>query len=150
MLHYSLRQGLSSGPETLVKLIGLLPKDAFDRQLAPGRFTPREAMAHLVDVEPLLLARLKMGVEQPGSTVPLIDEDALAAIGGYGATDPLEMAVRYQQLRAETVAYVEALTDEDLARVFNHPETGPLTVREQVWIFLGHDEYHIAHLAEYL
>ena len=150
MLHYSLLAGLRSGPETLSSLIRLVPASELDSPTAPGRFSPREVMAHLVDIEPLLLDRLRRGVEQPGCTVPYIDEDHLAAIGDYGQKDPVEMAERYIALRETSLKTIESLTPNQLTTTFNHPETGPLTVLEQVWIFLGHDHYHIAQLAQHL
>lgn len=150
MLHYSLLAGLSDGPLTLQRLIQRIPEDQWDQRLAPGRFSPREVMAHLVDIEPRLLERLRIGVEAPGTVVPFIDEDALAISGEYFAKDPVLCAAQFVELRAISRAYLSELTPEQLDQTLIHPETGPLKVLEQIWIFVGHDLYHINQLVEHL
>lgn len=142
--------GLEFGPATIERLIGLIPQNRLDDPLDPGRFGPREIVAHLADWEPILLQRMRTSRETPGATIQAHDEGKLAEDHGYKATDPIEQAASYRMRRAETIAWLRTLGPEDWGKHGVHTERGRQTVYDQANLLLGHDLYHIEQLSAYL
>lgn len=143
-------RGLELGPLAIERVVARIPESEYDRKTDPDRFSPREAVAHLADWEPILLNRLRSAVETPGGTVPGIDESQRAIDGGYASRDPREEARKLVELRAETVAYLRSLAPEDWEKTFVHAERGAHSVFEAAAQIVGHDTYHLEHLSQYL
>lgn len=78
------------------------------------------------------------------------DESLRAIEHGYSTSDVETQLARFAAERARTVAFIESLTDEQLAHTLIHPERGAMTVNEHVGGMLGHDVYHIDQLTALL
>lgn len=116
----------------------------------PGRFTPRQVVAHLADWEPILLWRIQQAVQESGSEIPGIDEGIMAVENGYDHQDPMVNLDRWQMARMETVAYLRSIETSHWDRYVVHSERGKMTVYDQANLFLGHDLYHIAQITSVL
>lgn len=138
------------GPVTMARIVNRIDPHRFDERTDPDRFTLREAIAHMADWEPILRGRIRTGVETPGATIEAYDEGELADKNAYQTKNVSESLETYRRERAETVRYVQGLSDEDLQKHFIHPERGPLTISDMVYMMNGHDLYHIEHLTQYL
>jgi DinB superfamily len=145
-----LLKGLDLAPVTVQRIVDRVPVEAYDTKTDPERFTFREAVAHFVDWEHINIDRLRQGVENPGCTVQGFDEGQRAIDLNYATWDPVEQTRQFAALRAETVAYLKTLADEDWAKVFFHSERGEQTVLEQAVTILGHDLYHIEQFTQFL
>lgn len=142
--------GLGFGPVTIERLIGLIPESRMDEPLGPGRFGPREIVAHLADWEPILLERMRASRDTPGATIEAYDEGELAEKHGYRSSDPREQAALYRKRREGTIAWLKSLSAEDWDKHGVHTERGRQTVYDQANMLLGHDLYHIEQLSAYL
>jgi hypothetical protein len=60
---------LATGPEAVGLALAQVPSDRIDEALSDDRFSPREAIAHLADVESIMRARMKQAVDHPSSTI---------------------------------------------------------------------------------
>ena len=96
----------------------------------------------------MLLGRVKASVETPGVTIEAFDEGRRAIDLNYSETDPFEEVERFAELRAETIEYVQRLSD--WSGTILHPEIGMLTTEDMVSTLIGHDSYHVEHLTQYL
>jgi len=143
-------KGLELAPATVERIVSLVPESAYDTKTDPERFTFREAIAHLTDWEPINIDRLHRGVNEPGCTVPGYDEGQRAIDLNYAALDPRDQAKIFAAKRAELVAYLRTLKDEDWDKVYYHSERGRQTVYEQAVTILGHDMYHIEQFTQYI
>ena len=143
-------KGLELAPPALERIVSLVPESAFDSKNDPGRFSFREAVAHVADWESINLDRLHRGVEEPGCTVPGYDEGLLAVERNYQTWDPREQVRRFAEGREKVMAYLRGLSDEEWERVYYHAERGRQTVFEQAVTILGHDMYHLEQLTQYL
>lgn len=141
---------LDFGPLTLQRLLAKIEPHRMDESLSPDRFTPREAIAHLADWEPILRGRLETAVDTPGATIAAYDEGARAEDMGYRSWNVSESADKFLAERRKTQAWLKTLKPEDWDKSVVHPERGVLTVRDLANMLLGHDLYHIEHLTQYL
>ncbi len=120
----------------------------FDVRPNPDRFSMREVIAHLADWEPIMLTRIKTGVDSPGATINAYDEGQMAKDHNYGSTDPMERLRAWKSDRAKTIEYVKGLSDEDFQKQVVHPERGPMLVGDIAHMLVSHDIYHVEQLAE--
>lgn len=114
----------------------------------PDRFSMREVVAHLADWEPIMLTRIKTGVDSPGATINAYDEGQMALENNYAATDPMEQLRAWKADRAKSVDYISKLTDDDFAKLVVHPERGHMLVGDVAHMLVSHDIYHVEQLAE--
>ncbi len=142
--------GLLLGPVAIQRVVAQVDSHRYDEHLEPGRFSLREAIAHLADWEPILLGRIHAAVTNPGSAVEGIDEGERAKTMNYAATDPNDQAGRFLSSRLETVAYLQSLSPEQFQHQVVHNERGPMSVYDMANMLIGHDMYHIEHLSQYL
>lgn len=143
---YNLR-ALEMTPRLIERELKRLGEAGFDQRPDPERFTPREAISHLVDWEPIMLSRIKVGVDSPGETLQVFDEGQMAADHDYASKDALVEAAKFKSLRAETIRYVGGLTRADFCKKVIHPERGEMSVDDLVHMLVSHDVYHLDHLA---
>lgn len=134
-------------PGLIKKAFDQIPESEWDTPTAPDRFTPREVLAHLADWEPILLLRLKLCVEHPGSEITPWDEGQMAIDHGYASWSPAESIAKYEAARAETLAWLGAREPSDWGKSANHPERGVQTVADIANSLACHDVYHIEQLS---
>lgn len=120
-----------------------VPPGRASEHIVEDRFNLVEVIAHLADWEQILLDRITLAVEKPGSTIEVYDESARAIEKHYATRDIHHELEVFANRRRDTVAYVESLTPEQLESPFIHPENGPLTVSQYLAWISGHDLYHI-------
>lgn len=149
-MHAYLLPCLNSGPLAIERMIAAIAPGEYDRALEPGRFTPREIVAHLADWEPILRARIRQAVESPGSTIEPHDEDQMAVDHGYASADVHDKVELYKAERRLTAEYACSLTRAELAHLVTHPERGEQSAEDLVGMLLGHDMYHVEQLSAYL
>jgi hypothetical protein len=142
--------GLRLGPMAIERIVQKIDASRYDQRTDPDRFSLREAVAHLADWEPILLGRMKMAVDAPGSTISGIDEGQRSIAQGYNSKDPVQEALRYRELREETIRFLQARSPEDWSKTVIHSERGLQTLEDQASLLLGHDHYHLEHLTQYL
>jgi len=123
----------------------------------PGKWSPREVVAHLADWEPILRGRLETAYQTPGASVQGIDEWVRGEeVGygwvrgeevGYGRMDLEDALAVFRSERARTLAFLEGLSEDDFGRDFVHSELGRMTIREYASNMLGHDVFHLEQLS---
>ena len=120
----------------------------FDVRPHEDRFSMREVIAHLADWEPIMLTRIKTGVENPGATINAYDEGKMAVDNNYAASDPVERLRMWKADRAKSIDYIKGLSEEDFLKPVVHPERGHMLVGDIAHMLVSHDIYHLEQLAE--
>lgn len=149
-MHPYLFPGLSVGPAAVRRVFMLIPEARWDEPTEPGRFSPREVIAHLADWEPIFLERMRLGVDTPGGTVAVYDEDLRAIEQGYSHSDPHAQLDRFEANRSVTIRFLEGLDEALFRNTYVHPERGEMAVEDQANMLLGHDLYHIEQLGRHV
>jgi hypothetical protein len=141
--------GLELSPALLRRLLERIPESEWDTPTDPGRFTFREAVAHLADWEPILRdERLRTALEQPGGTFPVYDESDRAIEKSYASQDPWEALAEFERERAKTVEFVRTIPREAYANRVIHPERGEMMLADVANMLIGHDLFHLEHFSQ--
>jgi hypothetical protein len=113
-------------------------------------FTAIEQLCHVRDIEvDGYHRRFHRALNEVNPILESIDSEALAKQRGYGSKGASEAADAlsvFRRARAETVALISSLSDEQLNRVAVFEGYGPLTVRSLVHYLCSHDQQHLSGL----
>lgn len=142
--------GLQFTPIVAERIFSQIDPSRWDERLDPERFTPREAIAHMADWEPIMRERVKIAAQEPGSTMPAYDESQRAIDNHYSETDPLEQLSIWKRERNTTLKYLGSLSGDIWNNAATHPERGAVTADDLSQTITSHDVYHLEHLTEFL
>ena len=139
---------LADTPARIRDLVACSPADRLQRSLAPGKWSARQILIHLAQTEMALGARARFALGQAGYRAQAFEQDAWMPLD---ANTPAAVALDvYTSLREMNVAMWTALTAEQRARSFAHPEYGTLTVWWIAEQMAGHDIHHFMQLGALL
>ena len=138
------RDALTAFGETPFRLRALVEgwSDArFERTYAPGKWSARKILVHLAQTEMALGTRARFALTEDGYTAQgFSQDDWLPLDAGTDARTALDV---YTTVRRLNAAMFGRLTQEQLARPFQHPEYGGLTVGWVLAQMAGHDIHHL-------
>ena len=134
--------------EVIASLVEGLSREAVDRPWAPGKWSTREILAHLADVEVANAWRYRQILQRSGVVLTPFDQDEWAKLGDYSKSDAKESLELFRMLRKNNLALFARLGEEEWQRFGMHTERGKLTLKELVTQMAGHDLNHIAQLRE--
>ena len=143
----SLVRKLREEGEALHPRLAALPPAAWEMPVySEGQtWTARDVLAHLVSAE-RGHQRLIADVAAGGSGSPPdlnVDEYNRRHVAALAGRSPADLLADFRSVRAETVALVAGLSDDDLARRGNHPALGPDTALDDfIRIVFMHVKLH--------
>jgi hypothetical protein len=123
-------------------LAGLAPADEGKRE-APGKWSVRHVMQHLVDSELVWSWRLRLVLAQDRPTLTGYDQDLWAERLGYDETDVARALTEFSVVRNANLRLLHRATPQDLKRVGVHAERGDESVEHMMRLYAGHDILHI-------
>jgi len=135
---------IAETPAAVDRLLASIGPIAIDRSPAPGKWSPREIVAHLADTELVFSVRIRHALAEPAHVIQPFDQDDWAT--RYAAYDAPTAAATFAAIRRWNVALLGHLTETDLARPLTHPERGAMTPRTIVETMAGHDRNRLRQL----
>ena len=114
---------------------------------APGKWTVKETVAHVIDTERVFVARaLRLG---RGDRAPLpgFDQDAYVAALDLAGTTVDDLADAFERQRAATLDVLGSIPHPALG-VVGTVSGGPMSARAAAWVIAGHERHHAAILRE--
>lgn len=114
---------------------------------APGKWTVKRLVQHVVDGERLFCYRAMCIARGDQNPLPGFDEDAYAANDGSDARTLASIASEYAAVRGATLALFGGLATDAWARR-GTANGKPASVRALLWIIAGHELHHLAVLRE--
>lgn len=114
---------------------------------APGKWTIKEVIGHLSDVERVMSYRALRFARADATPLPGFDENTYAPAGEFNNRPLASLLAELAAARRATVALFAGLPDDAWTR------SGPannvsVSVRALAWIIAGHELHHRAILAE--
>jgi|SRR6187402_2515201 len=138
---------ITETPKTLASLLLALGKEKAETPLEPGKWSPREVVAHLADCELMFGARLRQALADPGSTILPFDQDVYAE--RYANYDLVTAQATFNAIRAWNLALLTTVSAEDRSKEVTHPERGTMTFWTIVETMAGHDRNHLLRLQSF-
>jgi hypothetical protein len=113
----------------------------------PGKWSLREVLGHLVDVERVLGFRAYCFSRGEAQPLPGVDFESYAAMGEHDRRTLAEMLQEFEGLRRSHVAMFQAL-GEEASRRMGTADGNPISPRALAYILAGHVRYHAQLLLE--
>ena len=128
-------------PARIAALVRGWPRDRDERSHAPGKWTARQVLAHLAQVEMNFAIRMRFALAQDGYQMQSFEQDDwMRAETPPPALVSLEA---YTALRAMNVALLRSLSAEQRARTAGHPEWVTVSVEWLAAWCAGHELNHL-------
>ena len=132
--------------ETQQLLAGLSETKALHRY-APGKWSIKEVIGHVVDAERVFSYRALRFARADDTALPGFDEKAWVPAGKFDARSLNDLAAELDAVRHATIALFRGLDAAALARR-GTASNNAVTVRAIAWIIAGHERHHVALLRE--
>jgi len=130
--------------ETASQLAALTKKlgpQGLDRKPAPGKWSAREILCHLADVETVFAFRLRQTLSEPHHVIQPFDQDSWASqYDGFTAEAALKV---FSAVRKWNETLIHNTPAEAFSKPVTHPERGQMTFQDIVETMAGHDLNHI-------
>jgi DinB superfamily len=138
---------LSETPEKMLDLLGRLENTGkLDHPREPGKWTPRQILAHLADVEAVQTVRVMAMLAQDNPPMLGFNADDWAATGRYAGRDARQSAQTFGASRARNLELWGTLSNDQQERKGTHPTRGEFTVGAWLGFVAKHDANHLAQL----
>ena len=114
---------------------------------APGKWSPKQVLLHLVDAERIFTYRALRFARGDAQELPGFDENSFAANSEADDRPLAALLAEYQAVRAATLAFFSILNAGQLdqaGRASGHP----VSVRALLFIAAGHEQHHLRILRE--
>ena len=113
-------------------------------------WTTLDVVCHLRDFEQVWQRRLQMALTQDNPPFEPFDPNALVTANDYAGQDFAQVWAERTALRAESIAMLDAITDEQWSRTGLHARFGSLTIIELKFQLPLHDLDHAEQIARIL
>ncbi|RYY94472.1 MAG: DinB family protein [Chitinophagaceae bacterium] len=131
----------------LLPLLRALPAGTWDFAYAPGKWTIKELVQHLIDGERIFAYRALCFARGEKAALPGFEEDAYVANSSAGARSPESLVSELEHLFSSTDDLFASLTEEALERSGN-ANGKEVYVRAIGYIVSGHVLHHKSILEE--
>ncbi|MFD1468697.1 alpha/beta hydrolase-fold protein [Hymenobacter caeli] len=135
-------QALRTQAEEVRAAFGPLSEAQAVTPYAPGKWTPKELLLHLVDTERIFTYRALRFARGDAQDLPGFEQDDYVAQSGANARSVASLLAEYAAVRAATLALFDALAEEQLDRR-GTANGGPVTVRALLYVLPGHEHHHL-------
>jgi hypothetical protein len=130
------------GPEVFAMVLTGVFGEEEDFTPAPGKWSVRQIIAHVADVELVLAMRFRLVIAQDNPPLTAMDQEAWARNLDYARRKPKQSLETFRRLRAENHELLKGVPEEAYARQGVHSERGPTTLHELVEFYSAHAENH--------
>lgn len=124
-----------------VSLLRDLPPAKADYAYAPGKWTVKEVVGHIIDVERVMAYRALRFARNDQTNLPGFDENAWVPAANFGARTLADLLEELQVVRASTIHFARHLDADMLARR-GSANGSPASVRALLYIIAGHERHH--------
>lgn len=139
---------LKRTPAALSRRIAGVTRRRLTRPPRPGKWSVRDILAHLSEVELLWGSRMRMVLGENGVLIVGMDQAVWAR--RYGRIDPRRALATFTELRRSNVELLAGLRRPDYLRWGKHSQFGRLTIARMVALLAGHDVNHSRQIAAIL
>ena len=130
--------------DQLVESAALLRATPAERETwayAPGKWTVREALGHVVETERMFTNRALWIARAPEVELPGMDQDAWVVTGEHGTRSVARQLDEWSAVRRNTLSLLANLPDAALRRT-GIASGVSFSVRSFFWIVAGHELHH--------
>jgi uncharacterized damage-inducible protein DinB len=133
---------LSLLQESTYQFFNSLPANKADYAYADGKWTIKQVVGHLIDVERVFAFRLLCFSRGDKNNMPGFDENSYVDNGGFENRTLANLADEFKAVRASNVLMLRGITDEQ-SKLMGNANNYPISVRALAYIIAGHELHHL-------
>jgi uncharacterized damage-inducible protein DinB len=137
-----LRQHLRDGLQGAIDLVSGLPEATLLHRYAPGKWTIKETLVHVVDDERIYAYRAMCFARGETTPLPGFEQDDYAAASGANARGLDGILAEYAAVREATLTLFDGLDEAALTRT-GVANGNRASVRALGWHIAGHELHHL-------
>ena len=118
-----------------------------DYAYAPGKWTIKEMLGHIIDTERIMVFRLTCFARNEKAQIPGFEEDEYVANANFKDRSLFSLSEEFVALRKANMFLINSLSDEELDRIGN-ANGKSINVRSLVYVLAGHVMHHTNVLKE--
>jgi uncharacterized damage-inducible protein DinB len=123
-------------------LVQSLPPRMLLHRYAPGKWSIKQVLAHVVDDERIYAYRALRFARGDATELPGFEQDDYARLSGADERDVRSILAEYEAVRRATITLVEGLPEEALGRA-GVANGNRVTVRALAYHIAGHELHHL-------
>ena len=123
------------------------PLEGLGTPHAPGEWSIKEILVHLIDTERVFTYRALRFARGDTTPLPGFDQDAYVPPSLANQRALEDILAEFASVRAATLTFARSLQPEALARA-GTASGARLTVNAALWIITGHELHHLASIRE--
>jgi len=128
-------------------LFASIPADKLDHRYAPGKWTVKQVLGHVIDAERIFSYRALRFARGDATPLPGMDQETFMAGANFAQRPMASLVEEYRHQRLADLALFRSFDEEILGRTGE--ASGCLfTVRALVYIIAGHERHHVRILRE--
>ena len=112
-----------------------------DYAYAPGKWTIKELVGHMIDTERIMIYRLTCFARNEKAPLPGFEEDDYVAHANFNVRSLFSLSEEFMLLRKANLFLIKSLNTEELNRVGNANGKN-MSVRAIVFMLAGHIIHH--------
>lgn len=138
---------LEDGGDEVLGLLRAFSEERGDHRYAPGKWSVKEVVGHIVDTERVFAYRALRFARGDTTPLPGFDQNHYVTVAGFSRRSLADLAEEFADVRKATVKLFAGLDAPALRRA--GVASGHLmTVRAAAWIIAGHEQHHAQLLRE--
>ena len=142
-----LNELLASQCDKTKALFGGLSRSQAEYAYAPGKWTLKEVLGHIVDSERVFAYRALCMARGDQQSLPGMDQDIYMAHAGFANRSMESLIAEYDSVRQSTIQFFNGLSEDDLKKT-GIANNGQFTVNALMYIIAGHELHHMEVIAE--
>ena len=123
------------------RLLAPLNEEAGNFRYAPGKWTIKEVLGHVIDAERIFSYRLLRIARGDKTPLPGFEQNDYIKTANSSARRLADLRGEFEAVRRSSLALVSSLEDEALGRA-GTASGNPISARALVFILAGHDRHH--------
>ena len=129
------------------ELFGSLPEDKHLYAYAPGKWTIKQVLGHMIDTERVFSYRAVCFARGEQQNLPGFEQDDYEANNNSNDREMADLLREFVMLRLSNIYFFQSLNEEQAWRL-GSANGYPATAGAMAYVMAGHELYHLAILKE--
>ncbi|NQY05210.1 MAG: DinB family protein [Flavobacteriaceae bacterium] len=143
----SLLEAFDSTKKYLINFYKAIPEDKYDYAYEEGKWTVKEILNHLIDVERIFSYRALRFARKETIDLPGFDQDQYVINANVLSRSLDSLLEEYSAVRQATISLFKSFSDDDLLTM-GKASGSAMSVRALGFMILGHEKHHLKVLQE--
>lgn len=136
---------IAAAPAALRAAVSGLTDAQLDTPYRDAGWTVRQVAHHVPDSHMNAYVRFKLALTEDAPRIKPYEESLWAQLPDSKLGVDVSLAL-LDALHERWVVLLRAMTPDQFERTYDHPEMGPVTLRQALGIYAWHGKHHVAHV----